>query len=228
MPLTPACIEGQVESLPNRLCEAFSQACSSSSPAHTTRYITEKQEVLRGLGLQILGLGLWTSGQPPVSRLLLGIEPVNASNIEAADDAKLRLRHGLEALDCIFFITAIFFSAGHVETPYSPPESPVSWVPYTVPPRSLQPKPDRTVVSDLAHRAMRFRDYKSLFTFAPSVPDPDARGSTSSVNYWTSCAGLGGKGVTSHLSSLVLKLLRCRQLHEEQVRIFRICQVERF
>jgi hypothetical protein len=57
----------------------------------------------------------------------LGIEPVNASNIEAADDAKLRLRHGLEALDCIFFITAIFFSAGHVETPYSPPESPVSW-----------------------------------------------------------------------------------------------------
>jgi hypothetical protein len=216
MPLTPTCIVGPVEELPNRLCAAFDQACASPSPTHTRKYVDVKREVLCGLGLQIVNLGLWSSGGPPISRLLSGIEPINASNVEAADYSTLRLRHGLEALDCVFFIAAIFFSVGYVETPYSPPESPVSWVPYTIPPSCLPSKVDRIVLPELAHRAMRFRDHKGLFNFSPSVSDPDAKGS-GSVSYWTNCAGLGGRGVTSHLSALVLKLMRCHELYEAQV-----------
>ena len=217
MPLAPACIEGPVEELPNRLCVAFNQTCASSSPVHTKQYITEKREVLNGLGLQIVNLGLWSSGEPPISRLLSGIEPLNSLNVEAADDSTLRLRHGLEALDCVFFITAIFFSIGHVETPYSPPESPVSWVPYTILPSYLPSKLDRTVLPELAHRAMRFRDHKALFNFLPSLSDPNAKALGSSMSYWTNCAGIGGRGITSHLSALVLKLLRCHKLYEAQV-----------
>jgi hypothetical protein len=192
------------------------------------QYVAEKGEVLHGLGLQILNLGMWVSGQLPLSRLLLGMEPLTPWNVETADDSKLRLRHGLEALDCVFFITAIFLSVGYVQTPYSPPESPVSWVPYAVLPSNLPSKLDRTVVPELAHRAMRFRDHKGLFNFSPSVSDPDTNAPGSSVNYWTNCAGLGGKGITSHLSSLVLKLVRCRALYEEQVRTCSIRQVESF
>jgi hypothetical protein len=215
MPLSPACMEGPVEELAHRLGVAFHQACTSSSPTLTKQYIAEKQEVLHGLGLQIHNLGLWVSGEPPVPRLLSGIEPINPLNVETADDSKLRLRHGLEALDCVFLITAIFFSVGYIQTPHSQPESPISWVPYTVPPGSLPSKLDRTIVPELAHRAMRFRDHKGLFNFSPSVTDPESKGSF--VNYWTNCAGLGGRGIVSHLSSLVLKLLRCQKLSEEQV-----------
>ena len=217
MPLAPSCIEGPVEQLPNRLCAAFKQACASPSPPDTKQYIAEKQEVLYGLGAQIVNLGLWSSGEPPLSRLLSGMEPINLLNVEVVDDSALRLRHGLEALDCLFFITAIFFSIGHVETSYLAPESPVSWVPYTIPPAYLSPKLDRTVVPELAHQAMRFRDHKALFNFSPSVSDPNTNTSGSPVNYWTHCAGIGGRGITSHLSVLVLKILRCRKLYEDQV-----------
>src|SRR5271170_102326 len=140
MPLAPSCIEGPVEQLPNHLCATFKQACASPSPPDTKQYIAEKQEVLYGLGAQIVNLGLWSSGEPPLSPLLLGMEPINLLNVEAVDDSALWLRHGLEALDCLFFITAIFFSVGHVETSYLAPESPVSWVPYTVPAAYLSPK----------------------------------------------------------------------------------------
>lgn len=78
-----------MEDLPNHLCTAFDQACASQSPAPTKPYVAEKKEVLYGLGLQILNLGLWSSGTPPLSRLLSGIEPVNALNVEAAGDSAL-------------------------------------------------------------------------------------------------------------------------------------------
>ena len=217
MPLAPACIEGPVEELPSHLCDAFDQACALLPPAHPKQHITEKQEVLQGLGLQIVNLGLWSAGQPPISRLLSGMEPINSLNVEAANDSSLRLRHGLEAFDCIFFITAIFFTIAHIRTPYSPSEFPVSWVPYTIPPSCLPSKVDRTSLPELAHRALRFRDHKSIFNFSPSVSDPNTKASGSTVSYWTSCAGIGGRGITSHLSALVLKLLRCQQLYEEQV-----------
>ena len=193
MPLTPACLEGPVSELPSRLTAAFSQVCSSSSTAHTMQYIKEKREVLHGLGLQILSLGMWGSGQLPLSRLLLGMEPITLLNVETADDSKLQFRQGLEALDCVFFITAIFLSVGYVQTPYSPPKSPVSWVPYTVLPSNLPSKLDCTVIPELAHQAMRFRDHKGLFNFSPAVSDPATKALGSSVNYWTNCAGLGGR-----------------------------------
>src|SRR5271169_336531 len=67
------------------------------------------------------------------------------------------------------FITSIFFSVGYVQTPPSPSESPVSWVPYTIPPSDLPSKLERTLVPELAHRAMRFREHQALFNFMPSV-----------------------------------------------------------
>ena len=145
------CLEGPVSELPSCLTAAFSQVCSSSSTAHTTQYIEEKREVLHGLGLQILSLGMWGSGQLPLSRLLLGMEPITLLNVETADDSKLQFRQGLEALDCVFFITAIFLSVGYVQTPYSPPKSPVSWVPYTVLPSNLPSKLNRTIIPELVH-----------------------------------------------------------------------------
>jgi len=226
MPLAPACIEGPPEELPSRLRHAFDQACARLPPTHTKQYIAEKQEVLQGLGLQIANLGL--SGSGLVSQLLLGQQPINLSNVDAADYSSLRSRHALEALDCVFFITAIFFSVGHIGTPHSSPASPVSWVPYTIPPSSLPPKLDRVFVPELAHRAMRFRDHKARFNFSPSVSDPDAKASGSPVSYWTNCAGIGGRGITSHLSALVLKLLRCRKLFEDQVWISFVPWVARF
>lgn len=228
IPLAPACIDGPVHELPKRLLAAFSQACASSSTANSNLYVREKQEVLSGLGLQIVNLGLWGPGQPPVFSVLLGMEPLNSLNIEAVDDSRLRSRHGLEALECIFFITAIFFSVNSIDTPSSPAESPVSWIPYTVSPSKLPTKVERTAVPELAHRAMRFRDHRNLFNFSPSVSDPDAKVTGSTLNYWTSCAGLGGKGITSHLSSLVLKLVRCHELYEQQVRMFYIPQIQCF
>jgi hypothetical protein len=105
---------------------------------------------------------------------------------------------------------------GYIQTPPSPPESPVSWVPYMIPPSDLPTKLERTLVPELAHRAMRFRQHQTLFNFMPSVSEPDTEVGTP-VNYWTNCAGIGGRGITSHLSSLVLKIVRCRELYEEQV-----------
>ena len=156
------------------------------------------------------------------------MEPITLLNIEAVDDLALRLRHGLEALDCLFFITAIFFSIGHVETPHLAPKSPMSWVPYTILPTYLPSKLDCTVLLELVHQAMQFRDHKVLFTFSPSVSDPDTNALGSPVNYWTNCAGIGGRGITSHLSALVLKLLRCRKLYEDQVWISCVPQIPCF
>jgi hypothetical protein len=158
----------------------------------------------------------------------LGTEPINASNIGAAHTFRLSLRHGLEAFECVSFITSIFFSVGYVQTPPSHPESPVSWVPYTIPPSDLASKLERTLVPELAHRAMRFRQHSTLFNFVPSISDPDTKASGSSVNYWTNCAGFGGRGITSHLSSLVLKIVRCHALYEEQVWRFYVPHVARF
>jgi hypothetical protein len=228
MPLAPDCLEGPVNELPSRLLAAFEQACNQPSPPHPKRYVTEKKEVLHGLALQIINLGLWTTGAPPIAPVFLGMEPINLSNIGDAHTSRLSLRHGLEAFDCVFFIISIFFSVGYVQTPPSLSESPVSWVPYTIPPSDLPPKPERTLVPELAHRAMRFRQHQALFNFSPSVSDPDTMASRSSVNYWTNCAGLGGRGITSHLSSLVLKIVRCRALHEEQVWKFCVPRVARF
>jgi len=228
MPLAPECLEGPVEELPGRLRTAFEDACAQLSSPRPKHYVTEKHAVLRGLALQLINLGIWTTGAPPISPIFLGTEPINSVNIEAAHASRLSLRHGLEAFDCVSFITSIFFSVGYVQTPPSPSESPVSWVPYTIPPSDLPSKLERTLVPELAHRAMRFREHQALFNFMPSVSEPDTTASGSSVNYWTNCAGLGGRGITSHLSSLVLKILRCRALSEEQVWIFCIPQVVRF
>lgn len=220
MPLAPACLEGPVEELPARLVIAFEAACAQPSSPHPKCYVAEKQEVLRGLALQIINLGLWATGAPPISPVLLGMEPINSTNVINTNASRLSLRHGLEAYDCVSFITSIFFSVGYVQTPPSLSESPVSWVPYTVLPSSLPSKLERTSVPELAHRAMRFRQHQALFNFFPSVTDPDARTPGSSVHYWTNCAGLSGRGITSHLSSLVLKLVNCRGLYQEQVWIF--------
>jgi len=228
MPLAPDCLEGPVEELPTRLEIAFEAACAQRSSPRSNLYVAEKKDVLRGLALQIINLGLWATGAPPISPVLLGLEPINSTNVDFAHGSRLSLRHGLEALECISFITSIFFSVGYVQTPPSPPESPVSWVPYTIPPSDLASKVERTSVPELAHRAMRFRQHQALFNFFPSISDPDAKASGSSVNYWTNCAGLGGRGLTSHLSSLVLKLVSCRGLHDEQVWIFCVPQVARF
>ena len=217
MPLAPDCLEGPVEQLPTRLTIAFEAACAQQSSPRLNLYVAEKKDVLRGLGLQIINLGLWGTGAPPISRVLLGLEPINSTNVNITHASRLSLRHGLEALDCISFITSIFFSVGYVQTPPSPPESPVHWIPYTIPPSELGSKVERTSVPELAHRAMRFREHQSLFNFFPSISDPDAKASGSSLNYWTNCAGLGGRGLNSHLSSLVLKLVSCRDLYDEQV-----------
>jgi hypothetical protein len=220
MPLAPDCLEGPVEELPTRLKIAFEAACAQSSSSHPHRYVAEKKDVLHGLALQIINLGLWGTGAPPLSPFLLGLEPINRTNVMDAHASRLSLRHGLEAIECVFFITSIFFSVGYVETPPSPMESPVSWIPYTIPPSDFASKVERTSVPELAHRAMRFRQHQASFNFFPSIADPDTKTSGSSLNYWTSCAGLGGRGLTSHLSSLVLKLVSCRGLQEEQVWIF--------
>jgi hypothetical protein len=186
--------------------------------------------VLHGLALQIINLGLWATGAPPISPVLLGMEPINWINVSDAHASRLSLRHGLEAFDCVSFITSIFFSVGYVQTPPSPSESPISWVPYTILPSSLPSKVERTSVPELAHRAMRFRQHQAFFNFVPSVSDPDTKATAagSSVHYWTNCAGFGGRGITSHLSSLVLKLVNSRGLYEEQVWIFCITQVAHF
>ena len=228
MPLTPDCLEGPVEELPSRLQTAFEKACAQPSAPRPERYIAEKTNVLGGLGLQILNLGLWAPSAPPVPRFFVGMEPINSANIEHVHASRLSLRHGLEALDCVSFITSIFFTVGYIQTPPSPTESPVSWVPYTILPSDLPPKLDRTLAPDLAHRAMRFRQHQALFNFEPSVSAADAKPSDSPVNYWTSCAGLGGRGITSHLSSLVLKILRCHGLYQEQVWIFCVTLVAHF
>jgi hypothetical protein len=227
MPLAPDCLEGPVEELPTRLQIAFEEACAQQLSPHPKRFLVEKKDVLHGLALQIINLGLW-AGAPPMSPVLLGMEPINSENVRDAHTARLSLRHGLEAFDCVSFITSIFFSVGYVQTPPSPPESPMSWVPYTILPSSLASKVERTSVPELAHRAMRFRQHQGLFNFLPSVSDPDTKAPGSSVNYWTSCAGLGGRGITSHLSSLVLKLVSCRALHEDQVWIFCIPPLAHF
>lgn len=216
MPLTPPCLEGPVETLPTRLVEAFDSACASSTPSHPKRYLKEKRDSLHGLGLQIRNLGLWAEGEGPVSRLHSGIEPLVWSNIESAEFASLRLRHALEAIDCVFMVSGIFFSIGHVPEPYIPAHCPLSWVPYTVPPRNFDSTADRTAVPELAHRAMRFREYKNSFKFSASVSDPNATGAALTT-YWSNCAGLPGKAIVSNLSALVLKLVRCCQLAEKQV-----------
>jgi hypothetical protein len=225
MPLAPDCLEGPVEELPTRLQIAFEEACAQQSSPHPKRYVVEKKDVLHGLALQIINLGLWATGAPPISPVLLAMEPINSQNVRDTHTARLSLRHGLEAFDCVSFITSIFFSVGYVQTPPSLPESPMSWVPYTILPSSLASKVERASVPELAHRAMRFREHQALFNFLPSVSDPDAKAPGSSVNYWTSCAGLGGRGITSHLSSLVLKLISCRALYKEQVWIICVPQV---
>ena len=228
MPLAPDCLEGLVEELPTRLVIAFEAACAQQLSPRPNLYVAEKKDVLRGLALQIVNLGLWGAGTPPISPVLLGLEPINSTNVNIAHASRLLLRHGLEALDCVSFITSIFFSVGYIQTPPSLPESPVFWIPYTIPPSELASKVERTSVPELAHRAMRFRQHQSLFNFFLSISDPDAKASGSSVNYWTSCAGLGGRGLTSHLSSLVLKLVSCCGLYDEQVWIFCVPQVACF
>ena len=228
MPLAPDCLEGPVEELPHCLEVAFEAACAQQLSSCPNLYVTEKKDVFHGLALQIINLGLWGTGAPPISPVLLGLEPINLTNVNVAHASRLSLKHGLEALDCVSFITSIFFSVGYIQTPPSLPESPVSWVPYTVLPSDLASKVERTSVPDLAHRAMRFRQHQALFNFFPSISDPDAKASGFPVHYWTNCAGLGGRGLTSHLSSLVLKLVSCRGLYDEQVRIFCVPQVARF
>ena len=215
MPLVPACIKGPVEELPTRLCSAFEAACSNSPASHVTHYVAEKREVLYGLGLQILRLGMWN---PPVPRTLgihSGIEPINALNAEFAETTPLRAKNGLEGLDCIFFITSIFLTTSRIPTPYLPPESPTSWVPYTIEP--LTTSVNRTSVPELAHRAMRFWDYPQHFTFSVRLPDPSSTTPAFSLEYWQSCAGLGTKGIPSLLSSLILKIVMCRQIYDAQV-----------
>lgn len=228
MPLAPQCLQGPLEGLPQRLQTAFEEACAQESSPRPPQHIAEKADVLQGLALQIMNLGLWASGAPPISPLLLGMEPITSANVMDAHAARLSLRNGLEAFDCVSFISSIFFSVGYVQTPPSPSESPTSWVPYTILPSDVPSKVERTSVPELAHRAMRFRDHQSLFNFLPSISDPDARSPGSSLNYWTSCAGLGGRGITSHLSSLVLKLLSCRALYQEQVSMFYVARFARY
>ena len=217
MLLAPECLEGLVQELPIRLENAFTKACAELSSPHPKLYVAEKKEVLLGLALQITNLALWGPSAPPISSVLLNMQPITSANVNNIQNARLSLRHGLEALDCVSFITSIFLSVGYLQTPPSQPESPISWLPYTIPPSDLENKVERTSVPELALRAMKFRECQGLFNFLPSVSDPDAKAPGSSVTYWTSCAGLGGRGITSHLSSLILKLVSCHALHEEQV-----------
>jgi hypothetical protein len=165
MPLAPQCLEGSVEELPTRLQNAFTKACAEPSSPHPPHCVAKKKEVLLGLALQITNLALWGPGAPPISSILLNMQPINSTNVRNTQTARLSLRHGLEALDCVSFITSIFLSVGYVQTPPSQPEFPISWVPYTILPSKLENKVERTSVPELALRAMRFRSAKVSSTF---------------------------------------------------------------
>lgn len=214
MPLAPPCIEGPVDTLCARLVEAFDAACASST--RPMQFLEAKRQSIDGLGLQIRNLGLFVEGEGPVSRLHSGMEPLGWSNVSKADFSHLRSRHALEAVECVFMISCIFMSVGYVPEPYMPSYYPVSFIPYSIAPRPAEGTVDRTSVPDLAHRAMRFRDYKTHFKFSASISDPNASG-VESTAYWSNCAGLPGKAIVSNVSALVLKLVWCHKLSKNQV-----------
>ncbi|KAF8276541.1 hypothetical protein DL93DRAFT_1698549, partial [Clavulina sp. PMI_390] len=124
----------------------------------------------------------------------------------------------LEAASCVFFITALLWSLGWTSTVEPLAEGPISWRPYTVSPEDVPSLANRTVVSDLAHRAMRFRSHKANFVFSSTVTPPkELGGEQSALKYWASCAGHKEEGIAQIISSLVLKLLRGKEIYDERV-----------
>lgn len=120
----------------------------------------------------------------------------------------------LKAFDCLFFISAIFFSAGIVPTPAVLPEYPVTWRPYAS--HVTRSSVLCSNPAKLAACAMQFRDYPDLFNFKPRIEAPTLPESGSSIQYWENCAGQV-RGYTALVSSIIVKLLKMRQIFRDKV-----------
>lgn len=226
MPLTPDCLRGPKEELPERLARAFTEQCSLDA-ARPVLFPEIKRKLLWAYGHHIASLPLWKLNDLR-TQTMEGIVPVTPTALEDIATAKYSNTGVLEAVDSAWIITALFASAGHIKKPPPRTEYPVRWGPY-VGSRSTKTV-KRNESADIAHVAMHFRDYRLLlpassaprtakatspFNWVKTFGAPDGSNMPDfSVRYFASCSGVDKQNtVPSHLAGFMAKFLMLEEFY---------------